>query len=111
MWPNQPRDQPLAPVTDAATLRLPQDAEAAGLEVDDSYLFNLDGEDMGLVGDRRPVSASEWAVGRARQQNGGTGCFRAETGGGGAPDGLVMPPCEAVLRLVCIPGCMFPGDT
>jgi hypothetical protein len=31
-------------------VRLPQDAEAAGLEVDDSYLFNLDGEEKGQVG-------------------------------------------------------------
>mmetsp|Transcript_35340 Transcript_35340/g.111093 ORF Transcript_35340/g.111093 Transcript_35340/m.111093 type:complete len:473 (-) Transcript_35340:185-1603(-) len=33
-----------------------EDAEAAGLEVDDSYLFNLDGEEKGQVAKRRKTS-------------------------------------------------------
>jgi hypothetical protein len=37
---------------------LDTDADAAGLEVDDSYLFNLDGEDKGQVSKRRRTGAA-----------------------------------------------------
>ena len=37
---------------------LDSDAEAAGLEVDDSYLFNLDGEEKGQVSKRRRTGSA-----------------------------------------------------
>ena len=40
------------------TMLLDTDADAAGLEVDDSYLFNLDGEDKGQVSKRRRTGAA-----------------------------------------------------
>jgi hypothetical protein len=50
-----PRHAPLFPT---GTMLLDTDADAAGLEVDDSYLFNLDGEDKGQVSKRRRTGAA-----------------------------------------------------